>query len=130
MKSTASLYNDYSTAMQQIADVKYASAVLQWDQETYLPAQGSHFRGQQIATLTAIAHERFTSKSLEDILLELSARSELGPEQARNAVSYTHLDVYKRQTPSCNPLSNSPHLAAHRANLVSAQPTNWPKVLF
>lgn len=96
MKSTASLYNDYSTAMQQIADVKYASAVLQWDQETYLPAQGSHFRGQQIATLTAIAHERFTSKSLEDILLELSARSELNPEQARN-VSLSLYDVEKNK---------------------------------
>jgi carboxypeptidase Taq len=36
--SSAELYTDYKTKMQKIADVKYASAVLQWDQETYLPS--------------------------------------------------------------------------------------------
>jgi hypothetical protein len=50
MNSTE-LYAAYKTKMQKIADVKYASAVLQWDQETYLPPKGDDLRGQQIATL-------------------------------------------------------------------------------
>ncbi|MEI9955533.1 MAG: hypothetical protein WDM90_04300 [Ferruginibacter sp.] len=31
--NTTELYKEYQTKMQKIADVKYASAVLQWDQE-------------------------------------------------------------------------------------------------
>ncbi|MFM2327870.1 MAG: hypothetical protein RIR31_2072, partial [Bacteroidota bacterium] len=56
----AELYNEYKTKMQKIADVKYASAVLQWDQETYLPKKGNDCRGTQIATLSEIAHQLFT----------------------------------------------------------------------
>ena len=60
--NTAKLYSSYKTKMQKIADVKYASAVLQWDQETYLPPKRNDFRGQQIATLSEIAHQQFTDK--------------------------------------------------------------------
>ena len=63
MNSTE-LYNDYKTKMQKIADVKYAAAVLQWDQETYLPPKGNDFRGRQIATLNEIAHQHITEEKL------------------------------------------------------------------
>src|SRR5688500_2302779 len=53
--STQQLYAAYQEKMQRIADVKNALAVLQWDQETYLPANGARLRGQQISTLSEIA---------------------------------------------------------------------------
>jgi hypothetical protein len=31
MASSEQLYSDYKTLLQKIADIKYASAVLQWD---------------------------------------------------------------------------------------------------
>ncbi|MFN8252983.1 MAG: carboxypeptidase M32 [Ferruginibacter sp.] len=71
--------------MQQIADVKYASAVLQWDQETYLPPKGSEFRGRQIATLNETAHELFATEKTGALLQELVAKNDLNPEQKRNA---------------------------------------------
>ena len=46
-KSTADLYTEYIDRMQKIADVKYAAAVLEWDQETYLPPKGAEYRGRQ-----------------------------------------------------------------------------------
>ena len=46
--SSKELYSEYKKQMRKIADVKNASAVLQWDQETYLPVKGATFRGQQI----------------------------------------------------------------------------------
>ncbi|MDQ3682860.1 MAG: hypothetical protein M3352_07290 [Bacteroidota bacterium] len=46
--------------MQRIADVKMQLAVLQWDEETYLPQKGDSFRGQQISTLSEIAHQLFS----------------------------------------------------------------------
>ena len=57
-----SLFTEYKTKMQKIADVKYSLAVLQWDQETYMPAKGDLARGRQIATLSEIAHEQFTDE--------------------------------------------------------------------
>ena len=53
MKSSSQdLYESYKKLFQEIADIKYASAVLQWDQETYLPRKGNDTRGRQIATLS------------------------------------------------------------------------------
>jgi carboxypeptidase Taq len=83
MKSTE-LYDDYKTKMQKIADVKYASAVLQWDQETYLPPKGNDFRGRQIATLSEIAHQQFTDAKIGALLNELMGKDDLSDKQKRN----------------------------------------------
>ena len=66
------LYGEYKAKMQKIADVRYAAALMQWDQETYLPPKGAESRGRQIATLTEIAHEQFTDEKLVNILQELA----------------------------------------------------------
>lgn len=78
------LYNNYTSHMRKIADVKYALAVLQWDQETYLPPKGAAFRGQQMATLSEISHEMFVDNVLGDLLDQLNADSTLDERQRRN----------------------------------------------
>ncbi|MEO5890204.1 MAG: carboxypeptidase M32 [Ferruginibacter sp.] len=82
--NSVKLYAAFKTKMQKIADVKYASAVLQWDQETYLPPKGNDFRGRQIATLSEIAHQQFTEEKTGNLLQELSAKDDLGPTEKRN----------------------------------------------
>ncbi len=84
MNSTE-LYKQYVTKMQQIADIKYASAVLQWDQETYLPPKGSDFRGRQIATLNELAHQQFANEKTGALLNELVSKNDLTDTQKRNA---------------------------------------------
>ena len=81
---TEELYDEYKTKMQKIADVKYASAVLQWDQETYLPPKGNEFRGRQIATLTEIAHQQFTDEKIGALLNELMSKDDLSDKEKRN----------------------------------------------
>jgi len=83
MNSTE-LYNNYKTKMQKIADVKYASAVLQWDQETYLPPKGSSIRGRQIATLSEVAHQQFTDDNTGSLLNELNAKTDLNDREKKN----------------------------------------------
>ena len=63
------LYQQYKQHMQKIADVKNALAVLQWDQETYLPSKGAAFRGQQIATLSELIHQLSTEEKLGNMLI-------------------------------------------------------------
>jgi carboxypeptidase Taq len=82
--SSAELYNEYVTKMQQIADVKYASAVLQWDQETYMPPKGSAIRGKQIATLNELAHTQFINEKTGALLMELLGKNDLTEKQKCN----------------------------------------------
>src|SRR5258706_3263908 len=70
--------------MQRIADVKYSTALLQWDQETYLPQKGAAIRGQQIATLSEMAHQLFTDEKLGDLLKALVEKNDLTENERRN----------------------------------------------
>ncbi len=90
------LYDRYTAQMRKIADVKYALAVLQWDQETYLPAKGAALRGQQMATLSEIAHRLFADEQLGVLLNDLSAAGELTFSQRRN-VALTLEDYNKNK---------------------------------
>ncbi len=93
--NTATLYSKYQNAMQQIADIKYANAVLQWDQETYLPPKGAAARARQMATLSQTAHEMFTNKNLGALLQELLQANDLTNKQLKN-VQLTW-DDYEKQ---------------------------------
>src|SRR4051812_24667073 len=93
------LYNDYKLTMQKIADVKYAAAVLQWDQETYLPPKGADFRGRQLATLSEIGHEMFTSNRVGELLQHLLSK-DLTTEQKKNiSLSWEDYTRLKKLTP-------------------------------
>ena len=78
------LYHQYRDYLSKIADVKYSAAVLQWDQETYLPPKGADFRGRQIATLSEIGHKMFTDEKVGNLLQDLLPK-ELTGRQKRNA---------------------------------------------
>ena len=78
------LYKQYKEELQKIADIKYASALLQWDQETYLPPKGADTRGRQIATLSELAHEKFTDEKFGKLLEELISQDGISPSEKRN----------------------------------------------
>ncbi len=82
--NSSELYAAYVTKMQQIADIKYASAVLQWDQETYLPPKGNQFRGRQIATLNEQAHLLFAKEKTGTLLTQLMGCEDLTIKQKQN----------------------------------------------
>src|SRR6478672_525509 len=96
MNKTSELYEKFKQKMQRLADVRNASAVLQWDQETYLPVKGAHFRGQQISTLSELSHKFFSEAELGEILQELLAKDGLTSDQHRN-VERTFEDYSKNK---------------------------------
>ena len=59
------------TILAEISDLKYAAALLGWDQQTYMPPAGAEARGNQLATLERLAHERFTSPEVGILIDEL-----------------------------------------------------------
>lgn len=84
MKNTQALYEQYKDITQKAADLNYASAVLGWDQEVYMPPKGFPYRGRQLATLASLAHEWLTADSYGDLLQELDQRPDLDDGQRRN----------------------------------------------
>lgn len=89
-------YRAFVQRMHKVADVRYANAVLQWDQETYLPPKGAALRGQQMATLSEIAHDLFADASLGNLLNDLSGLDGLTEHEKRN-VSLTLEDYNKNK---------------------------------
>lgn len=96
MGTTTELYEKYRSKMRFIADVKNANAVLQWDQETYLPQKGAAFRGQQISTLSEISHRLFSEEELGNLLQDLLSKNDLSAEQKRN-IEKTNEDYLKNK---------------------------------
>ncbi|MEJ7767877.1 MAG: carboxypeptidase M32 [Chitinophagaceae bacterium] len=88
--ATPELYSAYKASMQKIADIRFSAALLQWDQETYMPPKSISKRAQQIATLTEIAHQLFTNEEMGNLLEELSQRGDLTADEQRN----TELSLY------------------------------------
>lgn len=96
MEESKGLYQQYVSAMQKIADVRYGSAVLQWDQETYLPPAGAAARSRQLATLNEIAHEQFTSPAFGELLRRLNSEGSLNDVERKN-VALTQEDYSRQQ---------------------------------
>lgn len=78
------MYDKYTSHLRKIADINFASAVLNWDQETYMPPKGAEFRAQQLATLAGVSHELSISEELGRVLDELNKDATLDEKQKRN----------------------------------------------
>ena len=77
-------YEDYKNYQAKIADLKNSLAVLQWDQEVYLPTKGAGFRARQMATLSEQIHELSTAESFGHLLQDLVSDQTLGENEKKN----------------------------------------------
>src|SRR5574340_375358 len=70
----------------EVADLNAAMSLLGWDQQTYMPPGGNDARGQQLATLGKIAHEKATAAKVGELLNELKAElKDTGPDSNESA---------------------------------------------
>lgn len=59
------------TLLAEVADLNAVQALLGWDQQTYMPQGGNEARGNQLATIGKIAHQKFTSDEIGTLLSDL-----------------------------------------------------------
>ncbi len=72
--------NQLKSILAEVSDLMQASAVLSWDQQTYMPPGGASTRGNQVATLQRLAHVTYTSEKVGELLDELkSSANQLDP---------------------------------------------------
>ncbi|HEY3333149.1 MAG TPA: carboxypeptidase M32 [Capsulimonadaceae bacterium] len=56
------------TLLAELTNLGQAAAVLGWDQHTYMPPGGAEARGEQIATLSKLMHEKFTASTVPRLI--------------------------------------------------------------
>lgn len=61
------------TLLAEVADLNAVQALLDWDQQTYMPQGGGEARSYQFATIGKLAHQKFTSDEVGGLLADLEA---------------------------------------------------------
>lgn len=98
MTTTSDLYSELVAILQKNALLASCGAVLGWDEQTNMPAGGSELRGNQLALISGMVHERATHPRVGELLSELESRSDLGEVPDRVVVVRESRRSYSRQT--------------------------------
>jgi carboxypeptidase Taq len=99
----ATAVSELKERLAEIADLSHAGAVLHWDQNVMMPVKGSSQRGDALATIARIEHDRFIAPETGRLLDAAAAEVEGMPEDSDEArlVSKTQRDYEKaRRVPS------------------------------
>jgi carboxypeptidase Taq len=111
----------------EIDDLQAASAVLSWDQTTYMPPGGAPARGRQMATLQRLAHEKLTDAAIGKLLEDLRSYEESLPPDSDDAslIRVTRRE-YERvvNVPASFVAEFAGHTAASYAAWEKARPEN------
>jgi carboxypeptidase Taq len=70
----------------EIADIGHAGSILGWDSRVSMPRGGARARADVSATLTRLAHERFVSNEVGELLEELRPSEEEGGDSVEAAL--------------------------------------------
>ena len=81
----------------EVADINAAIALLEWDQETYMPLKAADSRSLQLATISTLAHNLFTDPAVGDLLNALRDASPSVDPDDRSLIEETLYD-YERAT--------------------------------
>lgn len=84
VRSTDDLFAQLSDRLREISHLSKAVALLNWDQQTYMPVRAAEERARQIATLSELRHHRATAPEFIELVELLRNRTDMGPE--RNAI--------------------------------------------
>ncbi|MEZ4659259.1 MAG: carboxypeptidase M32 [Caldilineaceae bacterium] len=84
-KTTEQNRTELQNRLHEIYDLIHASAVLGWDQATYMPPAGAASRGRQMATLGRLIHQKMTDPEIGRLLDALQPYADSLPYDADDA---------------------------------------------
>jgi len=104
----------------EVTDLSRAAAMLEWDQETYMPPGGVAARSDQLSTLLRLSHIRFTGDQVGRLLEELEDETSGKPFDSYEAslVRVTRRDYEQER-------KLSPELVSEAARASSAARPVW-----
>lgn len=77
-----SAFEELDARMRDVGNLRAAAAVLEWDQEVYMPSAGAAARGRQLATLNAHAHDLFAASEVGDLISRARETGDLTSDQS------------------------------------------------
>ncbi len=113
--------------LQEVYDLGMSSALLGWDQATYMPTGGGPARGRQIALLQKLYQEKFTDPAIGRLLDELQPYADSLPYEDDDAsIIRVTRRLYERETrvPPALIEAISIHQAASFQTWMEARPQN------
>lgn len=98
MNASTKAYDNLVTRLKSTALLASCSAVLEWDEQTYLPADGTAHRANQLALLAGLIHEQATDPEIGALLHELEASSNFAEDSLEAANIREARHEYDRAT--------------------------------
>jgi carboxypeptidase Taq len=89
-------YDEFIDFVKELYDIRKASDLIEWDQETYMPPKSVEGRGYVLATLSGVYHEKLVSKKMGKYLDELSKTKDLTDKQKANVREIKR--IYEKKT--------------------------------
>jgi carboxypeptidase Taq len=112
--------NQLKDILAEVADLNNATALLGWDQQTYMPPGGAEDRGNQLATLSQIAHLKFTSEEVGRLLEDLEPQvAQLDPDSYETRLVKVTRRLYDKET------KVPPEMVVEFAQLTTAAHQIW-----
>ncbi len=84
-------YDELIRRSRELATLSSCSSLLGWDEQTYMPPGGSAHRGNQMAVLAGLHHERATDPRTGDLLASVEGSSLVGVSDSPEAVNVREL---------------------------------------
>jgi carboxypeptidase Taq len=84
-------YEELMSRAREQAMLASCSAVLGWDEQTYMPSGGAEHRGRQMALLAGLQHERATDPRVGELLGQVEGSSLTEPPDSIEAVNIREL---------------------------------------
>lgn len=71
--TSADAYAELVRRSKELGVLNSCAAVLNWDHQTYMPPRGGALRGEQMAFLASLAHQKFTDPKVGELLAAVEA---------------------------------------------------------
>lgn len=91
--TTASPFERLEQVLAEIADLKHAEAIADWDSRVFMPPSGARARAEVSGTLARLAHERLTSDEIGTLLGQLG---DVDEDSVEGALVRVTRRVYER----------------------------------
>ena len=85
MASGSERFERLAALVAEVVNLRQASGILYWDQQTMMPKAGAEARGNQMATLDKLAHEKFTRPEIGQLLEDLRSYEASRPHDSDEA---------------------------------------------
>ena len=109
-----------TTLIAEVADLRHAAELLEWDERVCMPAGGAEVHGEMQATIRRLAHEKFTSDAVGQTLSDLKAtRDSSSPDSRESRIVAVTARDYDKAT------KVPPRYVAEHARVVSAAQHAW-----